>query len=311
MSDLAEGWYDDPEDGAVERFWDGSQWTGAVRQKFAPGWYDDPKDEAGQERYWDGAAWTHDVRPKIAPGWYADPNDQGQERYWDGAAWTADVRSKFAPGWYDDPQRFGAERYWDGSGWTEEQRFVTRLEGLYQAIALRRKDLPLVVSGAHLAWGDESVRWDDVTGFDSITGLVNGVPTSYVATITAGDRSFKVELAAGRGDQRTAQAFATIVDQAHRLVTPRILTELFRRADAGEVIEYEKLTLSPNGVAKGGKDPVPWNEYAGWRTQNAQLDIEKMKGDKRKVAFRVTTTHLGRWVLTALLDDYAKRMASA
>jgi len=244
-------------------------------------------------------------------GWYDDPDDKGRERYWDGQRWTEDTREKYPPGWYDDPKRFGAERYWDGSGWTHDVRFVTRLDDVYQAIALRKKEVRMVVSGEHLGWGDDSIKWDDVTGFDTVTTLHNGYPVSHIVTVLGEGRKFVMEIARGRDDQRTADAFATIVDQAYRVITPRILNDLYKRADAGEAIEYEKVTLSPQGFAKGGKDPVPWNEYGGWRTQNALLELSKMKGDKQKVAFRVNTTHLGRWVLTALIDDYSSRYSKA
>lgn len=244
-------------------------------------------------------------------GWYDDPNDGGRERYWNGEAWTEDVREKYPPGWYDDPKRFGAERYWDGSGWTHDVRFVTRLDDVYQAIALRKKEVRLVLSGEHVAWGEDSMRWDDVTGFDTVTTLHNGLPVSHFVTLLSGERKLVMEIARGRDDQHTADGFATIVDQAYRLVTPRVLNDLYKRADAGEVIEYEKVALSPHGFAKVGKDPVAWSEYGGWRTQNAQFQIDRMKGDKQKTAVRVQTTQLGRWVLTALVDDYSSRYSKA
>lgn len=51
----APGWYDD---GSHQlRWWDGRQW-GAVQSVTAPaGWYPDP-DDANLQRYWDGSAWT-------------------------------------------------------------------------------------------------------------------------------------------------------------------------------------------------------------------------------------------------------------
>jgi hypothetical protein len=240
-------------------------------------------------------------------GWYDDPKDEGRERYWTGEGWTDDTREKYLPGWYEDPKRFGAERYWDGSGWTGEQRFVTRLDVVLPAVSLRKKDRRLVVSGAHVSWGDESIRWDDVSGFDSVTRLNNGRAVLNQITFTSEGGRLVIELVPPRGDQGSVNAFETIVDQAYRVITPRILNDLFKRADAGEIIEYEKLSVSPQGFAKGGKDLVPWSEYAGWRTMNALLEISRKKGDKNKVAVRLNTTHLGRWILTTLLDDYAGR----
>jgi hypothetical protein len=244
-------------------------------------------------------------------GWYDDPNDGGLERYWNGEAWTEEARQKYVPGWYDDPKRFGMERYWDGAGWTHDVRFLTRLDDTYEAIGFRKKELRLVVGGEHLAWGDDSIKWDDVTGFDTVTTLHNGLPISHIVTVLGEDRKMVLEIARRRDDQRTGAAFDTVVDQAHRIVTPRILNQLFTRADVGEVVEYEKVSFSPQGVAKGDKDLVPWPEYGGWRTLNAQLTILRMKGQKQKTAFRVNTTHLGRWILTALIDDYSSKYSKA
>lgn len=54
------------------------------------GWYDDPNDLSVQ-RYWDGAAWTNETQPRAAnvpAGWYADTESPGGQRWWDGTHWT-------------------------------------------------------------------------------------------------------------------------------------------------------------------------------------------------------------------------------
>lgn len=251
--------------------------------EYPAGWYDDPKDEEHRERYWDGQGWTHDVREKVAPGWY------------------------------DDPKRFGAERYWDGVAWTDEQRYVTRLDDVFTAPTIRKKEYRLVVAGDHLSWQDDSIGWDDVTWFDTLTMLSNnGQVAFYRVELRGNGRKLMMELVPeGSSDERTADAFATIMDQAQRIVATRILNDLFARADAGEVVEYEKLSMSPQGVGKGRKDPIPWSEYAGWRTQGAYFEIDRKKGDKVKTAVRLHTTQLERWVFSALLDDYARRLIPA
>ena len=246
-------------------------------------------------------------------GWYDDPKDEGQERYWDGAQWTHEVRKIYPPGWYEDPDRFGAERYWDGRAFTDERRYVTRLDDVFVPVTVRKNEFRLVVSGEHLSWGESSIRWDDVTGFDAITHVYQGFVNHYEITATGEDSRLKIELAPeGRDDQRTANAFAVVNDQAHRVLTPRILRELFARGDGGDVVEYEKVAVSPRGFAKGVRDtPVPWAEFGGWRIQNGVLEVERMKGDKAKKAFRVRLTQLGRWVVPALLEDYSSRFSEA
>ena len=58
------------------------------------GFYPDPDDKEIQ-RYWDGNTWTN-VRqrpePHIADGWYPDAVDKRLERQWDGGLWTNNVR---------------------------------------------------------------------------------------------------------------------------------------------------------------------------------------------------------------------------
>ncbi len=75
-TDQPAGWYDDPEDPRVRRFWDGDEWTALVAsgegsgppeavvapstQHPPAGWYSDPADDT-RRRYWDGETWTNRV----------------------------------------------------------------------------------------------------------------------------------------------------------------------------------------------------------------------------------------------------------
>jgi hypothetical protein len=245
-------------------------------------------------------------------GWYDDPKDPGQDRYWDGEQWTHDVRVRTSPGWYEDPDRFGAERYWDGAAWTDERRFVTRLDDVFIPLTIRRKEYRLVISGEHLSWADDTVRWDDVTDFDTLTHIYQGSVSHYAVTVKTQSGKLQIEMApAGPEDQRTADAFATIVDQANRVVVPRILGPLFALSDAGQTVEYENVSMSPQGFAKGKDSPVPWTEYAGWRMQNGNFEIDRLKGGKPKKAVKVRPSLLGRWCLSALVDDHARRFSQA
>jgi hypothetical protein len=60
------------------------------------GWYPDPGDRR-MLRYWDGEAWTSQVGPAPAPGWYRDPADGRGLRYWGGGAWTTSVTAAPTP----------------------------------------------------------------------------------------------------------------------------------------------------------------------------------------------------------------------
>jgi hypothetical protein len=53
------GWYDDPNDGSVLRWWDGYDWATPTQPKAPPvpsGWYEDPASP-GTTRWWDGSEW--------------------------------------------------------------------------------------------------------------------------------------------------------------------------------------------------------------------------------------------------------------
>jgi hypothetical protein len=94
------GWYEDPEDAALQRFWDGSRWTSSRM----------PRNEGvpleGQEpappRYASDAPSAAPPAPAepatgLPPAaWYADPENPAGMRYWDGAEWT-EHRTDYLP----------------------------------------------------------------------------------------------------------------------------------------------------------------------------------------------------------------------
>jgi hypothetical protein len=92
------GWYEDPDDGALQRFWDGSRWTNSRM----------PRNEAvpleGEEL--PAAPQTRYASDLSAP---APPTGE-----------TADDGLPPAA-WYQDPENAGGMRYWDGGRWTEHR----------------------------------------------------------------------------------------------------------------------------------------------------------------------------------------------
>ncbi|QBI20737.1 DUF805 domain-containing protein [Egibacter rhizosphaerae] len=110
---------------------------GAIMQLPQPGWFEDPTDER-MLRYWDGNQWAEQWHPKQdadlppsagrssseessqrpvpaehpPPGWHADPYGLPGQRWWDGDSWTEHVSDAggadaHAPAASTDPLRFG------------------------------------------------------------------------------------------------------------------------------------------------------------------------------------------------------------
>ena len=87
------GWYEDPDDGALQRFWDGTRWTSSrmPRNPAVPLEGEEPSP-LSSARY---ASDTTEAPSPAAPGdglppaaWYADPENPRGMRYWDGGSWT-------------------------------------------------------------------------------------------------------------------------------------------------------------------------------------------------------------------------------
>jgi len=89
------GWYEDPDDAALQRFWDGTRWTSSRM----------PRTEAVPLEGRAPAAappspYASDLRPPEASpagataeglppaAWYQDPENPQGMRYWDGLRWT-------------------------------------------------------------------------------------------------------------------------------------------------------------------------------------------------------------------------------
>lgn len=83
------GWYRDPDDEALQRFWNGSRWTNSrmpVNTGVALEGEPHPEPQATPESPTPAAA---EAPAKLPPAaWYADPENATGMRYWDGAEWT-------------------------------------------------------------------------------------------------------------------------------------------------------------------------------------------------------------------------------
>jgi hypothetical protein len=98
------GWYEDPDDGALQRFWDGTRWTNSRM----------PRNEAVPLE-------GEPLPPAPAPVPIA-PAPIGTTRYSSDAPSTADSATGMPPAaWYADPENPEGMRYWDGGRWTEHR----------------------------------------------------------------------------------------------------------------------------------------------------------------------------------------------
>lgn len=90
------GWYTDPENGAQDRYWDGSAWTTRVEPHARE------TNEAAGEQFNVEVSSGPSVDPVPEPprdtvkaGWYNDNIDSDLLRYWDGSAWTSHTAPRF------------------------------------------------------------------------------------------------------------------------------------------------------------------------------------------------------------------------
>lgn len=77
------GWYPDPDDGALQRFWNGSRWTNS-RMPMSVGVPLETEPQVGEPLPVELEGQTG--LPPAA--WYADPENPAGMRYWDGSRWT-------------------------------------------------------------------------------------------------------------------------------------------------------------------------------------------------------------------------------
>lgn len=83
------GWYQDPDDEALQRFWNGSRWTNS-RMPLNTGvaLEGDPEPEPIPAATIPAAGPGAEPDQLPPAAWYADPDNATGMRYWDGAKWT-------------------------------------------------------------------------------------------------------------------------------------------------------------------------------------------------------------------------------
>ncbi len=78
------GWYPDPDDGALQRFWNGSRWTNS-RMPMSVGVPLETEPRVSEPLPLEPAIGRTGLP---AAAWYADPENPEGMRYWDGSRWT-------------------------------------------------------------------------------------------------------------------------------------------------------------------------------------------------------------------------------
>lgn len=89
------GWYEDPDDAALQRFWDGTRWTSSrmPRHEGVP-LEGEAVQPLPQTRYRSDmpappVTGTTEPATELPPAaWYQDPENPLGMRYWDGTRWT-------------------------------------------------------------------------------------------------------------------------------------------------------------------------------------------------------------------------------
>ena len=156
MSSPPPGWYPDPSNAAMQRYFDGRSWTShcAPAQRSTdsaavppPGWYPDPWG-AGMQRYFDGHNWTPDCAPaggapsvpyagpdSVLPSFSVDRASSGQrkarlESYLSASVWNPDEGfiCKSAIGCRSSAEKAGASFY-EAQGHMVGPCYDTRVDG--------------------------------------------------------------------------------------------------------------------------------------------------------------------------------------
>jgi Protein of unknown function (DUF2510) len=248
-------------------------------------------------------------------GWYPDPEDAAQQRYWDGAQWTEHVAPATAPeaGWHPDPSARGQLRYWDGRAWTDHVQEVPLFDGMVPLVTFgRKKEQHLLVTTEEVVWGDERIRWSDVTWFSQLITVQNGVETVYEIWLDRGDVQSRLIFARGTKSNRLPRlAYDTIIDQLGATLGARIVEGLLGMVADGEPVRTAGLVFSPEGFGLEAKgDLVPWTEYAGieiFGHEGIYVQLFRQHGDKRKKVVRVKVDQLRAWAIPPVVEAHARR----
>jgi hypothetical protein len=90
------GWYADPDDAALQRFWDGSRWSNSrMPRNEGVALETEVVEELPESGFASDRTSAPDAEASAETGlppaaWYADPENPQGMRYWDGARWTED-----------------------------------------------------------------------------------------------------------------------------------------------------------------------------------------------------------------------------
>jgi hypothetical protein len=259
------------------------------------------------------------VVSSVPPGWYADPDLPQRRRYWDGAQWTEHVEAPppaMAPGWYQDPRVEGQQRYWDGAAWTDHVQLVPLFDGeVPLPIGIRGKERHLVVTTEELVYGDDHVRWDEVSWFTQLIVVQNGAEVQYTIRLIHGNMETSLMLGNGMSRHPTSRrAYDAVIGQLRRTLGVRVINGLLDMVDRGETIRTAGLVFSPQGFGQEGKgDLVPWAEFAGIEVDSYEgiwVRLFRTKGgDKRKQAVRAKVEQLHSWAIPPVVEACARRYA--
>ena len=219
-------------------------------------------------------------------------------------------------GWYPDTQQRGQQRYWDGTQWTEHVHIPPLFDAqLAQGFTtIRTKYKQMVITHEELVWGDQRIRWDEVTWFTQLTTQMSGFDVEYQVTFQCGDRVEPVVFGARvKRDPIGTRAYEIIIDQLRRTIGARVYAGVMEMVDRGEPVRLGGLVLSPQGFAQEdkGDEVQPWTTYAGVEVTGHHapfIEIFRVRDDgKRKRACRVMVDMLRGWVIPPIVEEHVRR----
>lgn len=186
----------------------------------------------------------------------------------------------------------------------------------------RLHSMRLVAYRDRLAWGDHSVRYDDVVSFAYVISrnrtALAPVHTGYAVILTTPDDELVIEIVASAFSRKTTKhstelLFESIASLLHEKIGVRLLHHTLDYLCAGQTVRYGNLNLRWSGLEgrKGMRTrTVAWDDIAGAEFVGGKVVVHRYDKDGTKPVFSIPMHEPNAVLLPDLLGMAAARFNS-